>query len=1147
MDTKQKDDIARALLGAMDVVAKANSSTGTLTKEARIKEVVDAGLGIYKVEYMGNVFEATANSENIIYNVDDIVYILIPDENLDKDKIILSHVNKNAAIYTTIEDGHTYIPLGDNLLTDACSVDLCSYKTQEKTISSDYLTNLLLLMNDSLQDSRFFNLACEIKTTIPQDQRSRGNYGLELILPVVQDEIETTYKIILDINTIQGDPYNFQIYADQNLGFELPENMKLNLAGTPTLKAFCKDFILQDNSRPDDIFIRNIQIIPMLDKAEVNMDGYYVYINASEGRSFYTGNYNSKTLSPIVYYKGKETKVENYQCYWFKENATIGYTHNKYHRYGGVGWEILNDINETAINSGGDNSIQYVTNNYQYIINGANFLTNTKYKCVLVKGETIIQNTATIRIISSPIELTLISDKKDNICVDNVGTVKLTMTYKDSRVYVDETVFNYVYWKRFDKYGSFIEDTSLANAMVPLYIGNENGVNIYESSIEFLVSNIDIMNTIYCSVTNLVDNKEYLVGTRSLLLSTVASTNYTITVTNGDKLYKYDADGDSPLVSNYDGPVSSANPTILPLSIKVFKPSGEEFSESEYNTTTVEWLVPIEKNSMITIDSTLRGDTTTNPGYYTISGGYNSLSNLSYSIRNTFDRKRSNNTIIIKAYFKSNEASVTTNINFLKDGESGTNGTKYSAIIVYVENTTTGEAYAYEEKDINGEENKVQLIYVRDFNAWYKYNPAKGVLIAVAPDSEFAKFEVEFYTDGVLDANRTVEWSIVDDKVNYGNILSPLKVITSGGTTTIKLVSNAEWTNTTFIYSAVLQAKVTKNDEKGRSLTDSNESVYAYYPIETTYVEKLAYLKDMLPKLHGGYTQVIYANDGTNPKFDTTNPFEIDSILDDVDISDLYNYRWGVSENLDLGDDDEGDNICSNIKPKTKYDNAYTKNYVSVSLFPKTGASATLYNKINYYSAELERNNATLAYYDKIKQASGVFRKFDYDYFVNQAKNFQEFFGIKTELVKVIKDMKEQLRGLAQIIYPKKTGDQILTEKYNSVVNMIESIDILLINCGNLGRSTEALEYVQSQTYDLYNINLIANSDNSFYVTINNLIAKYNNMVNVIYKTKQEQIDRTFGEAATAFKTNIYDVLMAFVEDDRWDVLTSSYPTIEIE
>lgn len=1145
MDTKEVNSLSSALLESLNTISKANTSTGTLTIEARIKEVVDEGLGIYQVEYMGNLFEANTSSENTIYNIDDIVYVLVPDGNFDKEKVILSHVNKNATIYATIEDENTFISLGDNLLTDTCSTELCSYKTQEKTINSNYLSNLLLLMNDSLQDSRFFNLFCEIKTAIPQDQRSRGNYGLELTLPVVQNEIETTYKVILDINTIQGDPYNFQIYANQNLSFELPENMELNLAGIPTLKSFCKDFVIQDNTKPNDIFIRNIQIIPMLNKADINMDGYYVYINASEGRSFYSGNYGSKILSPIVYYKGKKTKVENYQCYWFKENATIGYTHNKYHRYGGVGWEILNDINETAINSGGDNSIQYITNNYQYVIDGINFLTNTKYKCVLVKGETIIQNTATIRIISSPVELILTSDKKDNICIDNIGTVKLTMRYKDSRVYVNETVFNYVYWKRFDKYGNFIEDTSLSNSMVPLFIGNENGVNIYECSIEFPVSNIDIMNTIYCSVTNLIDNKEYLVGTRSLLLSTIASTNYTITVNNGDKLYKYDADGDSPLVSNYDGPISSANPVILPLNIRIFKPNGEEFSEAEYDVTTVEWLVPIEKNSMIVINSNLRGDTTSNPGYYTISGSYDSLSNLNYSIRNTFDRKRSNNTIIVKAYFKSNEVEITTNINFLKDGESGTNGTKYSAIVVYVENPTTGEAYAYEEKDINGVENKIQLIYAKDIDTWYRYNPAKGILIPLTRNNEIAKFEVEFYTDGVLDSNRTVEWSIIDDKVNYGNILSPLKVVKSGGNTIIKLSENSEWVDSNFIYSAVLQAKVIKNDEKGSSLTNSNEAVYAYYPIETTYVEKIDYLKDMLPRLHGGYTQVIYSNDGTNPKFDTTNPFEIDNVFNNVDISDLYNYRWNVSENLDLGEDDISDNICENIKPKTKYDNAYTKNYISVSLFPKTGASALLNNKINYYSTELEKNNASLAYYNRIKQAATVFESFDYDNLVTQAKNLQDFFKIKTELIKVIKDMKDQLSSLGQVIYPKKTGDQVLTEKYNNVMSKIGQIDTLLENCGNLGKSSVALDYVQSQTYDLYNIDIITDTDNSFYVTINNLIVKYNNMVNVIYKTKQEQINRTFGETAAVFKTNIYDALIAFVNDDRWDMLIGSYPTIE--
>jgi hypothetical protein len=301
----------------------------------------------------------------------------------------------------------------------------------------------------------------------------------------------------------------------------------------------------------------------------------------------------------------------------------------------------------------------------------------------------------------------------------------------------------------------------------------------------------------------------------------------------------------------------------------------------------------------------------------------------------------------------------------------------------------------------------------------------------------------------------------------------------------------------------------------------------------------------MLPKMRGGYSQVLYATDGTNPEFDASNPFEIDSVLENVDISDLYDYRWNVSENLDLGEDDMSDNICSNIKPKTKYDNAFAKNYVEVAVFPKSSSSTILANKIDYYTRELERNNTTLAYYDRMKNASKLLEEFDYNGLVAAAKDLQGFFSTKTELIKVVKDMRNKLYSMKQTIRKNMGDDQTLIDLFDDVSDMYNKVETLLEKCGELGKSSEVLVYVQSQQYNLYTLATILNpNDETFYRTANNMIDTYNSIVRGAYKVKQEQIDVTFSAAAAAFKTNIYDVLIAFVNDERWDILTSSYPTI---
>jgi len=100
-------------------------------------------------------------------------------------------------------------------------------------------------------------------------------------------------------------------------------------------------------------------------------------------------------------------------------------------------------------------------------------------------------------------------------------------------------------------------------------------------------------------------------------------------------------------------------------------------------------------------------------GYYIIK---NLNRTLSYNISNTYDKSKEDNIIFIEAYFKGStrdnaegftEGSAI--LRFLKDGESGTNGSKYSAIVTY-------NNKGYEEKNNRGIPDKLQLLYVKNKN-----------------------------------------------------------------------------------------------------------------------------------------------------------------------------------------------------------------------------------------------------------------------------------------------------------------------------------------------------------------------------------------------------------------------------------------------
>ena len=109
------------------------------------------------------------------------------------------------------------------------------------------------------------------------------------------------------------------------------------------------------------------------------------------------------------------------------------------------------------------------------------------------------------------------------------------------------------------------------------------------------------------------------------------------------------------------------------------------------------------------------------------------------------------------------------------------------------------------------------------------------------------------------------------------------------------------------------------------SQTDSDEYVYTYYPIECSYVQSYSLLKSCVPTLQGGYSSVLYAGDGTNPKFDNSEPFYVTDAKHDGDIGNLYDYTWSASSNMKV-ENSTGPN-CK-VTPTSKYDNGVAKNFV---------------------------------------------------------------------------------------------------------------------------------------------------------------------------------------------------------------------------
>jgi len=1160
MSSTTQSEVANALTSAMKAIANssAQAQDATLTIEAEIVEVLDEGLGTYKVLYLGNKFDATTAHTEITYAVGDKVYVIVPNGNFDKNKVILSPVTPSTAAYAVTNDGHSYVTLGGNLFANVADVALCSYKphdadpsgTDPSPIVSVDTTGFSALFQSALADSRTFNFTCKIQTNIVKERRSKGNYGLILDIPIKQvidgTVVSKYYSVVMDINNITGDAYNLQVPTLQNFYFELPEDMIYNESQQPRIRSFVVGFLGEDQTALDDIWIKNIQLLSVAEISDENKTGYFATITSTEGTSFLASRTgDTKTLSVTAYLNGKVTQVSNFDCYWFKENVSIDATSDKFQKFGGVGWEILNKVSKKTTNDDGTNSYQYITNVYTQTVFQSETHCDTRFKCVLVKNNNTFSATTTIKNLASNATVELTTTSGFTVYPVGVGDVELKITYKESGI-TDVTNPSFVVgyaWQRFDKKGKYLD-----NDFYTIKTFNQKIDDSFVTTISYPVSELDESNTVACTVyidtptMNAV--RRQIIGTVWLTVTTGEATIARIVVSNGDKLYKYDADGDSPMVADYDGPLTSALKEITPLNVSVFKEDGTELTTSEYAVTTITWLIPIQ--SMITLTQDQKTDTTSNPGYYTISGRYiNGYKTLSYGIANTYNKTKTNNTIIVKASAPSavlkEEAKTAVTLQFLKDGEGGTNGSKYSAIVTY-------DGYGYGEVDINGFTHKLQLVYARDNDTWYLYTPSQP-----GQYSEFSSIQLgtTLYADGESVGSGDTIFSIFDNNYSYSPdaIVSPIDISSSGLIT----LNGNKWTDVEQNFCATIVAKV--NARRASTLasqTDSEEYVYAYYPIECTYVAKHIYLQSCLPSMEGGFSKVLYASDGTNPQYDNSENFYIVDAAYGDDIDNLYDYTWSSSSNMKVSSSTEPN--CK-VTPTSKYDNGVAKNYVRAQMERSAEKTSHLQDELALLNAQLTTETNRRIYYQTLQDNLDIFGNFDYNDYVRRVTAVANFYNVKTKIINGARDLVKYANRLSNFAdtyryYENGTIDEKISIVYQLIQDRINTVAELVVLCSELGTSTQIIEKIKTRTPQSLAIGQkidLTDNPRSCYFSINDMIDIYNNAVNGVYA---EAYNNLISSSIVSTEDTVYDIineLKNFVNDEKWLDLEKSFAGISEE
>ena len=684
------------------------------TIKATIVECVDQTIGKFKVKHQDSVFYAYATSSEVTYSKNSEVYVLIPGNDSTRDKTILGTVKKLGADYAVNPEGEeAYEVVGSNCIYSSTTFELSSYKDQEIVLyERNGRNNQITLDTDAVE--RYFTQSSHLicgavfKTNLPTEQQFRGNYGIRFELVFLDNATEQTVtrNYVVDVNQMTGNPYKLINETRQSGVFDIDG---ANFQYVNKISIFTVDFPIKDNSKPTDIFIKDIDFCGATRLTEKELSGCAVTILTPQGTYFDNTDTERTTreLQAQVRVKGKIVDKDSQllEYYWFIENIGITTMSEHYNQYGGQGWYCLNQSSLVRPSENGSAPIvQWVPGAYNLIVSKSDSAAKkTKYKCVVVYNDnTIISKEIDITNYSSNIDITIESTTGTKFYYD-IGCPTLIC-----KINGEEKTSNMTYaWAEVDNNNNFVglpETTTLNND----YHTNKNAYDQLKADIknesklamanqeqleryETILKNYDTItriegNRIYnVNISEITNFKTFKVsvysngiyqGTTSVILTNSLDNEdaYSLVINNSSQVFNYDANGVSPTNEAQDSPQQ-----LLPLTFTVYDNLGNPISDDVIEKCDIKWIVPKE-NTMISVDDSvyegykIAEDDTTKT--------YSRLLGISYTISNKYMMRYTNNTIKLIVDYKGMSLTNQTDFTFAKDGEPGTNGTEFMVKIV---------------------------------------------------------------------------------------------------------------------------------------------------------------------------------------------------------------------------------------------------------------------------------------------------------------------------------------------------------------------------------------------------------------------------------------------------------------------------------
>ena len=804
----------------------------------------------YKLNYNNGVIVAYAN-EGASYRQNQLVYVLVPEGDFSKRKIILgpaamldnddniTFVSSLLNDYNTIGDNvindthnqypfglHSYLREDYQLIYDR---DLAMEEPDEPQVSID-----IDKLNNYLKDAEAIMIEASFQTRLPKAHRlsKTGIYGIQFVLAFndksTPDAIKYT-SYTLDSNNMTGNPLLYNSLTDQYVIYPIDAE---NFLYIESILFFSQNFVTADDYINNemwgaDIFVRDLEFYG-LRKIDTSSGDYRLKVSTPKGATFKTTTADEELVAYGRTTYQINNDISDYTTYyWFMKDDRISSLTEGFQMYGGVGWRYLKDKG---------NSKQIVTTGFE------NRAYKNKYLCVAVyKDSVVLKDYFTLYNEASERDITITSDLGLRFSFDR-GKPKLTCLIdgkeSDFDINKPDEYFSFS-WSKRNQDGSItvvnrtLEEVqqeyeqglrdgvgystllNLKNLMIEL-----EGVEVNRNHFSYPVKNIDSSATFSCSIyiKDTIDGESYFAGSADITLvneGAATPSDYYILITNGEQVFQYSESGVSPASERYTNPLP-----ILPLECRFYDPAGLEINPGTYS---IKWQVPLT-NSLIVA-----------PAEGLIANPANGLlewypySTYPMAIAENFNYQALLNQITCIVTYNGVEYQRNTDFSFVKVGDNGTNGTDFVAKI--------------NETDIKLNNEPLTMEVYNNIASGYN----TGQTIRDVP-LRFELYNRNQLVSGIDPTN--VNWSIQ-----------------GGNNYSLHMTAEQSGVGALLNWQSSKSGTRMKNNMVVKATTRyDGQQFYAYYPVPVVY-----YPSTGSPKVHFNdlylLKQVIYNADGHNPLY----------------------------------------------------------------------------------------------------------------------------------------------------------------------------------------------------------------------------------------------------------------------------------------